>query len=502
MIKNIIANFFGRIWGLISVFIFVPIYIRFLGIELYGLVSFFATLQSVLFLLDLGLSATLRRQFSSGEESIENQKSKYKLLRSIEFCYLIIIVLIICVTYFGAGAVVSKWLNIGNIEPDIAITAIRLMGLSIALQFLSSLYFGGLLGLEKQVIANVYQIGWSTLKNVCVIFILWLISPDIRLFYVWFTFVDLVYLILLRKRIKGELSVDSSYIWKLHELYNLRSIWQYASGIFIISIISALNFQLDKIMISKVLPISELGIYNLAFSLSQLPLILVNAAAISIFSRFVYYYSINEINRQQTLFLLAYRILGIITISISISMCFYVQDLFLVWTGNPEITSRVWVPAIILIAGSMFLTFQIMPFNLVLSQGVTRINTFFGTLNIIILFPLLYFLVNKYGIIGAASSWLIILFMFTPFYNCYIYNKYISKDWLKWLLTDTIYPLLFVFILSFIFFSAGNIVTMNSKLRLLYAIFTGIITVTITLLVFIKNLRSQFEFAKKEIINK
>ena len=183
-------------------------------------------------------------------------------------------------------------------------------------------------------------------------------------------------------------------------------------------------------------------------------------------------------------------------------MCFYVQDLFLVWTGNPEITSRVWVPAIILIAGSMFLTFQIMPFNLVLSQGVTRINTFFGTLNIIILFPLLYFLVNKYGIIGAASSWLIILFMFTPFYNCYIYNKYISKDWLKWLLTDTIYPLLFVFILSFIFFSAGNIVTMNSKLRLLYAIFTGIITVTITLLVFIKNLRSQFEFAKKEIINK
>lgn len=33
MFKNILANYIGKIWGIISVFVFVPFYIKLLGIN-------------------------------------------------------------------------------------------------------------------------------------------------------------------------------------------------------------------------------------------------------------------------------------------------------------------------------------------------------------------------------------------------------------------------------------------------------------------------------------
>lgn len=239
----------------------------------------------------------------------------------------------------------------------------------------------------------------------------------------------------------------------------------------------------------------------MAFSLSQLPLILINAAAIAIFSRFVYYFSVNQRQKQQNLFLFAYRISGIIAISSSISMCFYTQELFQVWAGNLEITTKAWVPAIILISGSMLLTFQIMPFNLVLSHGVTKINTVFGILNLMVLLPSLFFLVSKYGIIGAALSWLLMNLLITPFYNCFVYDKYISKHWLKWFMTDTIIPLIFIVALTFVFFMIGKRFDLSSGIRVLYAVIAGTITMVIAASLFIRDLRSKVQSVLKEIFN-
>src|SRR2546425_12398080 len=62
--QNVIANFVGRGWGFISVYLFVPLYLKFLGIEAYGLVGFYATLLGFLTFADMGLTATLNREIA------------------------------------------------------------------------------------------------------------------------------------------------------------------------------------------------------------------------------------------------------------------------------------------------------------------------------------------------------------------------------------------------------------------------------------------------------
>lgn len=58
--KNIIANLTGSGWVALMSFAFVPLYIHFMGIESYGLVGFYLTLQALFAVLDMGLTATVR----------------------------------------------------------------------------------------------------------------------------------------------------------------------------------------------------------------------------------------------------------------------------------------------------------------------------------------------------------------------------------------------------------------------------------------------------------
>jgi hypothetical protein len=53
--KNVIANYFGIGWQALMGVAFVPLYIKYLGMEAYGLIGIFAILQAWLVLLDMGM---------------------------------------------------------------------------------------------------------------------------------------------------------------------------------------------------------------------------------------------------------------------------------------------------------------------------------------------------------------------------------------------------------------------------------------------------------------
>ena len=75
---NILANFAGKGWNALMLVALVPLYIRVLGIEAYGLIGFFTTLQAVFALLDLGLSTTLNREtarLSARADSAQERRS-------------------------------------------------------------------------------------------------------------------------------------------------------------------------------------------------------------------------------------------------------------------------------------------------------------------------------------------------------------------------------------------------------------------------------------------
>jgi O-antigen/teichoic acid export membrane protein len=85
--RNIIANFAGRAWTSILSLIFIPFYIKLLGMEAYGLIGIFASLTALLALLDMGLSTTLSRELAKLSLSEEAHQESRDLVRTLEIVY-------------------------------------------------------------------------------------------------------------------------------------------------------------------------------------------------------------------------------------------------------------------------------------------------------------------------------------------------------------------------------------------------------------------------------
>ena len=88
--KNIIANIIARAWGFISVYLFVQLYLKFLGIEAYGLVGFYSTLLGVLAFADMGFTATLNREMARLSVRKDATAEMKDVLRTYELTYLCI----------------------------------------------------------------------------------------------------------------------------------------------------------------------------------------------------------------------------------------------------------------------------------------------------------------------------------------------------------------------------------------------------------------------------
>src|SRR5215472_4512884 len=86
--RNIIANFAGQGWMALMGFIFVPFYLRFIGVEGYGLVGFFVLLSSTFALMDGGLGACATREIAGYAAADDEGKGRIvALLHSIEFIF-------------------------------------------------------------------------------------------------------------------------------------------------------------------------------------------------------------------------------------------------------------------------------------------------------------------------------------------------------------------------------------------------------------------------------
>ncbi len=437
---NTIANLASRAWTMVANYLFVPIYISILGEEAYGLITFFATLQTALNLLGLGLSKTLRREFAADETKGKDTLYKYKILRSVELVYVGIAVVICCLCFFGAGFIAKKYLVVDQISIKTVVITVRLMGVSIAGQLLANLYLGCLFGLERQVLADSIQIIWSILKNVGVVLVVKYVSSDISSFYLWHVIVDIAYLVVLREIVVYGLRKKERLTWSIKDFSNIKGVLRFAVGVMVISIGYTVNTQADKMIISGNFPLTVVGAYNSSYNLGFAASVFVAAMGIAVFPRFTNYYTAGKIKEQKEEFVRSNRIANIVTGTVGTFVAVFSYELLLLWTGSSTIANTMRYAALPLIIGTTFNALQEIPYNYFLASGITVVNniqTICSLAYVLIVTPLM---IKKYGIMGASLSWLIQMLVFTLVYLLVFYAKFFKGDILKRMLVDTLIP--------------------------------------------------------------
>lgn len=391
-VLKLLSNYGSRLWSLISVFIFVPLYIRYLGIENYAVIGFYSLLLGIISFADAGMSSAIIKEFAKDQSA----SYKYSLLRKIETLYLSICVIIALMVFLFSHYIALNWLKTEKIPIDDLSYYISLVGFGVVLQLLSSLYFGAFFGLNQQVKANLFQITWNVLKSGFVILLLIYYKPTLEVYFVWQIIINLIYIFVLRfSTIRCLKSIENKLQNYLKEIP--KSVLEYIGGMVVIAIISSINSQADKLITSSFFSLKTFGYYNIASILAQVPVILATPLAMFVFPFFSKFSEIKNRNQLNITYKKASFLLNIILFPATIILFLYMQDFLLFWTGK-SIEAK-FVPVIVQVAktlliGSFFLALQFPLYYLLLSKGKTKYNIYQGIVQIAFALPLLYFVQN------------------------------------------------------------------------------------------------------------
>jgi O-antigen/teichoic acid export membrane protein len=438
--RHVAANLAGRAWGVLAVYLFLPFYLRFLGVESYGVVGFYAVLLGVMAIADLGLTVTLNRELARLAAAGAEPARIRDTVRTIELPYLAASLLLGIGVVLAAPWIAQRWLGVRHLSPDVLESAVRLMGVALALQLPTSLYQGGLQGLERQVLANVAQIAWGVLRGVGSVLVLWVVAPTLAAYFWWNLGVNALYLLAVRAILWQ--SLPPAPLTPRFDLAVLRGLWRYAGGMAFMALLSALLIQMDKLVVSRLLPLESFGYYAVAWSLSSGALILASPVAGSLFPRFTALATTGRTGALRRAYHLGCQLVAVLALPLGLTLAVFAREVLLIWTGSAAVANGAWVAATLLTVGSMALALQVVPYNLALAHGWVRLNVGLVAISLVVAVPLLVVLVGRLGLPGGGWAWLIVNLGGTIPFVVLLHRRLLPGETWLWLWADVLRPLL------------------------------------------------------------
>ena len=470
--RNIAANFAGNIWQAIMGLVFIPLYIKFMGIESYGLVGFFVTLQAMFILLDMGLSSTLTREMARLSSLPGREHEMRNLVRSLEVIYWIIAIFIGIIVIISAPFIANQWIKAGQLPSQIIEQAIRIMGFAIALQWPVSLYSGGIIGLQKQVLLNIINICVSTLRGVGAALILWLISPTVQAFFTWQIIISSINTCLL-----------SLFLWhnlpKTHQkpIFQkklLAGVWRFAAGMSGISIVSTILTQMDKIILSKMLSLEMFGYYSLAGAVAMSLYGLIRPVFVAIYPRLTQLVFRDEQDELKLLYHKSCQVMSVLILPVAIVVALFSYEILVIWTQNPVTAERCHLLLSILIFGTALNGLMTVPYALQLAHGWTRLTLYVNLVSILILVPMIVFLTRKFGAMGGACVWVILNGGYIIITIHLMHKRLLPAEKWQWYWQDVIIP----FVTGILIAGIGRILLGNQLTEFMTTLYLIIISIS------------------------
>lgn len=449
---NIIANYSGRILtGLLSL-AFVPLYIKLMGVEVYGLLGIFMSLSALLALLDMGLSATLSRELSRLSTVDDSAQEARNLVRTFEVVYWGAGVLIGSAVVLLAPLIARYWISSSAVSRETVEYSLMIMGMSIAFQWPGGLYSGGLMGLQRQVALNVIRSLMVALQHVGALLVLLLISPTILAFFFWQSFAGLLTTIALGAWVWRSLP-ESRLVAKFERFLLLKN-WRFATGMTGISLVSISLTQLDKIVLSKMLSLETFGYYMVAFNVANS----LNNFVIPIYSallpKFTQLVASGEMSGLASLYHKGTRLLSTLMMPVAITVIFFSNEILALWLNDPLVSENSQPILVLLMVGTAINAIMVMPFALQLAHGWTRFSIYKNLIASAFLVPLLLALVDLYKGIGAAIVWLILNLGYLAIEVPIMHRRLLKGEMRIWYRRDIIRPLLPVTLVVLCFYMA------------------------------------------------
>lgn len=437
--RNTFANLSGAAWSAAVGLLCVPLYIKLMGAEAFGLVGLFVTLQSIFVVFDLGIGATLNRELARLAADGADARTQRELVFTLQALYWLVAVLAGATVFALAPTLALHWVRPQTLSAETVTTCVRVMGLALALQFPSGFYQGGLFGLHRQGLYNALAGALATLRAAGTLLALWLVKPAPETFFAAQVAACAVG--------TGATAFALWHCLPAHaegacgfRLEVIRRVWRFGAAYAANAFANMGLYQGDKIVLSTLLPLEMFGYYTLAQTVAGGMYSVIISVGGAVFPQLAGLVARGGDAELSEAYHRGSQLMSVLLAPLAVVAALFSRELLFMWTGDPVVVEHTHLVLTLLVCGMLLHGLVQAPYYLQVAHGWWRIILRTNLLLLVCVVPLNVLMAGSYGGPGAATVWVLLnVCYFLAFPRAH--RRFLKGRQGRWLFEDVLMPL-------------------------------------------------------------
>jgi O-antigen/teichoic acid export membrane protein len=437
--RALAISIFSRGWAAGLALLAVPLYLRFIGIEAYGVVGFFTSFSILVGFLDLGLGATLTRELTRVSAGAGTLADGRDVVRTFELAYAFIALMIGLLVIFCSVPVAQHWVKAQALDRAEIAQALALAGIALACQWPTNLYSAGLAGVHRQAQLGIATMVFSTFRVALTLTAVWW-NPSLESFF-WAQIVSM-----LLQTFGMRWLLWSSLVLAGHrpmpQMSIIRSSFHFAGGMTGIAITSIILTQADKVILSNVLNLADFGIYAVAGTLATGLYMLISPMYSVMYPRFSSLVHAGDTPKLIDLFHTSSQVMAALVMPVAMVIAVYAHEVLFIWTGNAGLSQQGAYILALLIFGNACNGLMNMPYALQLASGWTKLAFWVNVGAIAVLVPVIWWAALSFGAVGGAAVWALLNLSYVILTPQIMHRRLLLGEKIAWYWAGVVLPVL------------------------------------------------------------
>jgi O-antigen/teichoic acid export membrane protein len=428
VVRNIAANVAGAGLGMLVFLAVVPVYLRLLGAEAYGLVGLFTTVTLAAAALDLGLGATLNREVA---------RMTAQARRATDFGDVVVTLQVACWTVAAAAGVAftvlaptlaTRWLSFSTLSTGEVRTALGLMGLALPAIIVRSFYLAGLNGVQRQGLANLVQTSGGIARAALTVTALHAVAPTPTVFFAVQLVLSYVEVAVLALVLRRTLPVGAGRVRPAA----IRPVLGFSAGMAGTMLLALALTAMDQVILSAMLSLAEFGYYTLAVAVAGALGHVVHPVTTAVYPRFSQLFEQGDAQGATEDYHFYSQLVAIVVLPLGALLVFFPADVLGLWTRDAQVVRHAAVVLSLRALGTVLNSLMHVPHVVQLAFGWSMLGARVNAVAVLLVAPATVVLSLRWGGPGAALAWIALNLGYLLFAMARMHRRVLPGELSRW----------------------------------------------------------------------
>ena len=404
---NVVANYASFAYATAISLAVLPLLHQALGPEAFGLIGIYVLLTNILALLDLGLVTTVSRECAVHRNRPTSVGTLPHIIRATGFFVHAVGGVFIFVFLALPDSITLQWLSTDQIPPESVRDYLLLILLSIIIRWVSGLYRGVINGFERQIQTSIINALSATLRfPVAYVLILQSNEPTTTYFQLQLiiALIEYALLYLISRKSTHQIRLapfDSADFKKIfHRIIRL------AASISVLTIVTTVYTQIDKVILAKILPMDQFGDFSLIQAATTGIAALAGPVATALIPRLTNLTANGNSPQVFDVYIRSQKILLALMLPCGMSCIFLAPRILFAWTGNAQFSTDMAAIFGVYAMGNIIWIISTLPCYLKYATGKMNFLLRYNLALLLVYAPSVLIMGLQFGPIGAGLAWL------------------------------------------------------------------------------------------------